>query len=78
MVARPLEEVDFDFLWRTTRFDSCINQARILVRKDIRPSSRDHKIGKLHASWYKLVIRDAQGVLVQRKFALMLARQLTG
>ena len=29
--------------------------------KDIRPSSRDYKIGKHQASWYKLVIRHAQG-----------------
>ena len=28
--------------------------------RDIRPSSRDYKIGKLQASWYKLVIRHAQ------------------
>jgi putative transposase len=27
---------------------------------DIRPSSRDYKIGKMQASWYKLVIRHAQ------------------
>ena len=29
--------------------------------KDIKPGSRDYKIGKLQASWHKLVIRHAQG-----------------
>ncbi len=28
--------------------------------KDIRPRSRDYKMGKLQASWYKLVIRQGQ------------------
>ena len=28
--------------------------------KDIEPSSRDYKIEKQQASWYKLVIRHAQ------------------
>ena len=28
--------------------------------RDIKPGSRDYKIGKLQISWYKLVIRQAQ------------------
>jgi hypothetical protein len=32
---------------------------------DIRPSSRDYKIGKMHASWYELVIRHAHGRVLQ-------------
>jgi hypothetical protein len=37
------------------------SRARVFMWTDIRPSSRDYKIGKIQASWYKLVIRHAQG-----------------
>jgi hypothetical protein len=36
------------------------SRARVFMWTDIRPSSRDYKIGKMQASWYKLVIRQAQ------------------
>ena len=37
------------------------SRARVFMWTDIRPSSRDYMIGKMHASWYELVIRHAQG-----------------
>ena len=33
------------------------SRARVFMWEYVRPGSRDYKIGKLHASWYKLVIR---------------------
>jgi hypothetical protein len=36
------------------------SRARVFMWTDIRPSFRDYKIGKMQASWYKLVIRHAQ------------------
>jgi hypothetical protein len=39
------------------------SRVRIFMWKDIRPGSRDYKIGKMQTSLYKLVIRHAQGIL---------------
>jgi hypothetical protein len=37
--------------------------ARVFMWIDIRPSSEDYKVGKMHVSWCELVIRHAQAQL---------------
>jgi len=43
------------------------SKARVFMWNDNRSGFRDYKIGKLHASWYKLVIRHVQATFTMHR-----------